>query len=64
MNDISKNSLFLPEGVKIDIENTKRPSDVTAVKRKKTGEVRAQDFLVAGIPTSRNTSRIIGHAWK
>jgi hypothetical protein len=32
MNDISKSALFLPEGVKIDIENTKCPSDVKAVK--------------------------------
>jgi hypothetical protein len=64
MNDISKNSLFFPEGVKIDIENTKRPSDVKAVKWKKTAEVRDQVFLAAGIPASRNTSRIIGHPWK
>jgi hypothetical protein len=35
MNDISKNSLFLPEGVKIDVENTKRPSHVKAGKWKK-----------------------------
>jgi ribosomal protein L6P/L9E len=61
MSDISKNSLFLPEGVKIDIENAKRPSDVKAVKWKKTAEVHDQVFLAAGIPASRNTSRIIGH---
>jgi hypothetical protein len=35
MNDISNNSLFLPEGAKIDFENTKRPSDVKAGKWKK-----------------------------
>jgi hypothetical protein len=34
MNDISKNSLFLLEGVKIDCANTKGPSDVKAVKWK------------------------------
>jgi hypothetical protein len=35
MNDRSKNSLFLPDGVKIDFENTKRPSDVQTVEWKK-----------------------------
>jgi hypothetical protein len=30
MNDISKNSLFFPEGVEIAFENTERPSDVKA----------------------------------
>jgi hypothetical protein len=64
MNEISKNALFLHEGMKIDIENTKRPSDVQPVKWKKTAEVRDQVFLAAGIPASRNTSRIIGHPWK
>jgi hypothetical protein len=34
-SDTSENSLFLPEGVKIDFENAKRPSDVKAVKWKK-----------------------------
>jgi hypothetical protein len=34
VNDISENSLFLPERVKIDIENTKGPSDVKAGKWK------------------------------
>jgi hypothetical protein len=34
MNDISKNSLFLPEEVKINIETIKGPSDVQAVKWK------------------------------
>jgi hypothetical protein len=32
MDDISKNSLFLPEGMTIDFENTKCPSHVKAVK--------------------------------
>jgi hypothetical protein len=64
MNDISKKSLFLPEGVKIDIENTERPSDVDPVKWKKTAEVRDQVCLAAGLSTSRSTSRIIGHSWK
>jgi hypothetical protein len=64
MNDISQNSLFLPEGMKIDIENTKRPYDVKAAKWKRTAEVRGQVFLAAGIPASRNTSRIIDHPWK
>jgi hypothetical protein len=63
MNDTSKNSLFLPEVVKIDIENTKHPSDVKAVKWKKTVEVRDQVFL-AGVPASRNISRIIDRPWK
>jgi hypothetical protein len=64
MNDTSKNSLFLHDWVQIDFENTKCPSDIKAVKGKKTAEVRDQVFLTAGIPASRNTSRIIGHPWK
>jgi hypothetical protein len=65
MNDISKNSLFFPKGVNIDIENTQRPSDVKAVKWKKTTEVHDQVFFLnAGILASRNTSKIIGHHWK
>jgi hypothetical protein len=64
VNDISQNSRFLPEGVEIEIEHTTRPSDVKAAKWKKTAEVREQVFLAAGIPASRNTSRIIGHSWK
>jgi hypothetical protein len=64
MNDISKNALFLPEGLKMDFENTQPPSDVKAVKWKKTVEVPDQVFLAAGILASRNTSRIIGHPLK
>jgi hypothetical protein len=63
-NDIFKNSLFLPEEVKIDFENAKGTSDVKTVKWKKIAEVCDQVFLAAGMPASRNTSRIIGHPWK
>jgi hypothetical protein len=47
--------MFLPEVVKIDFENTKRASDVKAVK------IRHQIFLAPGIPPSPNTSKIICH---
>jgi hypothetical protein len=36
--------------VKIDIENTKRASDVTAIKWKKTAKICDQGFLATGIP--------------
>jgi hypothetical protein len=52
MNDISQIFLFLPEGVKMDIENTKRLSDDKEVNGKKTAEVHDQFFLAAGIPAS------------
>jgi hypothetical protein len=59
-----KISLFLPEVVKIDFENTERVSDVKAVKRKKIAKIRDQVFLASGILPSPNKSRIIGHTWK
>jgi hypothetical protein len=52
MNNISKNSLFLPEGVKIDFENTQPPFDAKAVKWKKTIGVRNQVFLAVEIPAT------------
>jgi hypothetical protein len=39
MNAIFKNSLFLPEGVKIDFENTKHASDVKGGKWKRTAKI-------------------------
>jgi hypothetical protein len=59
MNDISQNSLLLPEGVKSDFENTKRPFDVKAIQWNEAAEVRDQVFPSAGISASRNTSSII-----
>jgi hypothetical protein len=38
IDEIFKISLFLPEGVKIDFENTKCVSDVTALKSTKDSE--------------------------
>jgi hypothetical protein len=64
INEIFKISLFLPEGVRIDFENTKRTSDVEAVKWKKTTKIRNQVFPAVRIPPSPNTSRTIGHTWK
>jgi hypothetical protein len=64
INEIFKNFLFLPEGVKIDFENANRASDVKAVKWKKTAKIRDQVFLAMRITSSRKTSRIIGHTWK
>jgi hypothetical protein len=61
INETFKTSLFLPEGVKIDLENTKRMSDVKALKRKKTAKSRDQVFLATKIPPSPNTSTIIDH---
>jgi hypothetical protein len=63
-NEAFKISLFLLEGMKIDLENTKRVSDVKAGKRKKIAKICDQVFLVRGIPPSPNISRIIGHTWK
>jgi hypothetical protein len=40
INEIFKISLFLPEGVKSDFENTKRASDVKVVKWKKAAKIR------------------------
>jgi hypothetical protein len=59
-----KISLFLLEGVKIDFQNIKRASDVTAVKWKKRAKIRGQVFLAPGIPPLLNTSIIIDHTWK
>jgi hypothetical protein len=46
INEIFEFSLFLPEGVKIDFENTQRASEVKAVKWGKTTKIRDQVFLV------------------
>jgi hypothetical protein len=62
--EIFKISLFLPEGVEIDFENTKRTSDVKAIRWKNTTKIRDQVSLATGIPPSPNRSRIIGHTWK
>jgi hypothetical protein len=64
INEIFKISLFLPEGVKIDFENTTCAWDVKAVKWKKTEKIRDPVFLATGIPPSPNKSRIIGHTCK
>jgi hypothetical protein len=47
--------------VKINFESTEHPSEVKELKWKKTAEVRDQVFLAAGIPASRDTSKIISH---
>jgi hypothetical protein len=64
INETLKMSLFPPERVKINFENTKRAPDVLAVKWKKTSKIPDQLFLATGMPPSPNTSRIVSHIWK
>jgi hypothetical protein len=60
-NKVLRILLFLPEGMKIDFENTNRTSHVQAVKWRKPAKVRDQAFLAARLSPSPNASIIIAH---
>jgi hypothetical protein len=60
MNDISKNSLFLPEGVKIDFEKINRPADVKAVKWEKNSRGSRSSFSGCG---STGLAKYIKNYW-